>query len=120
MIAEPDGAFRFFVEGADDFHAILGLLARHELSRETLPQKFPKFRLPGIEDGQGREAVLRAIETAVKANSSEPVGLYSMLMMTSAQAADEENHGRQSSKVIQDCTICVSCRRAVSGLEALK
>lgn len=78
MMADSDGPFRFFVEGADDFHAILNLLARHELSRETLPQEFPRFRPSGIEDeyedGQGKDAVLRAIETAVKANSNEPVG----------------------------------------------
>ena len=77
MMADSDGPFRFFVEGADDFHAILNLLAWNELSRETLPQEFPRFRPPGIEDeyedGQGKDAVLRAIETAVKANSNESV-----------------------------------------------
>ena len=26
------------------------------------------------------------------------------------QNTDRLNHGRESSKVIQDCTICVSCR----------
>ncbi|WP_419861752.1 DUF3226 domain-containing protein [Candidatus Palauibacter sp.] len=74
MMADSAGPFRFFVEGADDFHAILNLLARHELSRETLPQKFPPFRDPKIEHGQGKDAVLRAIETAVKVNSNESVG----------------------------------------------
>ncbi len=78
MTSGPDGSYRFFVEGSDDFHAILNLLARHELSRETLPQTFPAFRPPKTEDEhedpQGKEAVLRAIETAVKVNPNESVG----------------------------------------------
>ncbi|WP_423927008.1 DUF3226 domain-containing protein [Candidatus Palauibacter sp.] len=77
MIAGPNAPVRFFVEGVDDFHAILHLLRRYNLSREETPQ-FPKFRLPRNENehdhSQGKRAVLDAIETAVKANPNESVG----------------------------------------------
>ncbi|WP_420441940.1 DUF3226 domain-containing protein [Candidatus Palauibacter sp.] len=93
MTSGPDGSNRFFVEGSDDFHAILNLLARHELSRETLPQTFPAFRPPKTEDEhedpQGKEAVLRAIETAVKANPNAPVGFV--------LDADDDIHARWES-----------------------
>lgn len=68
---------RFFVEGADDFHAILALLKRHGLSRETVA-RFPKFQPSKNEDGtegpQGKDAVLSAIKATVKLNPREAVG----------------------------------------------
>lgn len=75
------GRVRFFVEGVDDFHAILHLLKRHNLSREATPQ-FPEFRRPKEEDEdkaegedrQGKRAVLDAITPAVKANPNQSVG----------------------------------------------
>ena len=82
MMARADEPFRFFVEGSDDFHAILHLLRQHNLSRETTPQ-FPPFRPPkdrppeDEDDGesrQGKRSVLDAVETDIKANPNNSVG----------------------------------------------
>ena len=77
MTTAPKRPVRFFVEGVDDFHAILHLLKRHNLSRETTPH-FPEFRRSNDgdddENHQGKRAVLDAIKTAVKANPNQAVG----------------------------------------------
>ena len=73
MTTVPKRPVRFFVEGVDDFNAILHLLKRHNLSRETTPQ-FPEFCRPKDDNNQGKTAVLDAIKTAIKANPNQSVG----------------------------------------------
>lgn len=67
----------FFVEGNDDFHAILNLLKRYDISREETPD-FPVFHSPKTTDaygnGQGKPGVLNAIESGVKASVNGSVG----------------------------------------------
>ncbi|WP_420636936.1 DUF3226 domain-containing protein [Candidatus Palauibacter sp.] len=57
-----------FVEGRDDEHAILHLVMRHGLTKETLSS------FPWIEPSGGKEGVLEAIEAAVSAGTDRTLG----------------------------------------------
>ena len=68
MTSVPSTEPCIFVEGRDDEHAILHLVMRHGLTKETLSG------FPLIEPSGGKEGVLEAIEAAVSAGTDQTLG----------------------------------------------